>query len=113
MLRTDDPRTLEELVKNHYAGVVDNDYNVGRVLEVLECAGQINNTAILLSFDHGFFLGEWRCYDKSFVHEPSIRVPLMVRYPRMVAGTICEQACSKRSRKRIVWTGLTFIRHLM
>jgi arylsulfatase A-like enzyme len=81
-LGNDDPRTLEELVKDHYAGVVDNDDNVGRVLGVLERAGQLDDTAILLSSDHGFFLGEWRMYDKRFMHEPSIRVPLIVRYPR-------------------------------
>jgi hypothetical protein len=31
-----------------------------------------------------FFLAEWRMYDKRLMHEPSIRVPLMVRYPRQV-----------------------------
>ena len=31
-----------------------------------------------------FFLGEWRMYDKRLMHEPSIRAPLMVRYPRPV-----------------------------
>jgi arylsulfatase A-like enzyme len=39
--------------------------------------------------DHGFFLGEWRMFDKRLMHEPSIRVPMMVRYPRRVpAGTV-------------------------
>ncbi|MGA3267339.1 MAG: sulfatase [Verrucomicrobiota bacterium] len=88
----DDTRSLEEVVKDHYAGVVDNDDNVGRVLEVLERSGQLDETAIVLSSDHGFFLGEWRMYDKRFMHEPSIRVPLMVRYPKMVkARSVCEQ----------------------
>ncbi|MGH7950424.1 MAG: sulfatase family protein [Limisphaerales bacterium] len=91
-LGDDDPRTLEEVVKDHYAGVVDNDQNIGRVLQVLWRTGQLDDTAILLSSDHGFFLGEWRMYDKRFMHEPSIRVPFMVRYPRMVkAGSVCEQ----------------------
>ncbi|MGC8552700.1 MAG: sulfatase family protein [Phycisphaerae bacterium] len=86
-----DPRTLEELVKNHYAGVVDNDDNVGRVVSALEKTGTLDDTAIIISSDHGFFLGEWRMYDKRFMYEPSIRVALMVRYPRMVkAGSVCE-----------------------
>jgi arylsulfatase A-like enzyme len=92
ILGDDDPRSLEELVKNHYAGVVDNDENVGRVLQVLDHTGKLDDTVILLSSDHGFFLGEWRMYDKRFMHEPSIRVPLVVRYPRMVkAGLACEK----------------------
>ncbi|MDE3066025.1 MAG: sulfatase [Verrucomicrobiota bacterium] len=91
-LGNDDPRSLEEMVKDHYAGVVDNDENVGRVLEALERSGQLDDTAILFSSDHGFFLGEWRFYDKRFMHEPSIRVPLMVRYPKVVkAGSTCDR----------------------
>jgi arylsulfatase A-like enzyme len=88
----DDARTLEETVKDHYAGTVNNDDHVGQVFDVLQRAGNLEDTAILLSSDHGFFLGEWRFYDKRFMHEPSIRVPLMVRYPRMIkAGATCDQ----------------------
>jgi arylsulfatase A-like enzyme len=78
---TDDPRSLEELVKDHYAGVESNDQNVGLVLNELERQGVMNKTAILLSSDHGFFLGEHHFYDKRLMYEPSIRVPMMVRYP--------------------------------
>ena len=39
---------------------------------------------MLFRSDHGFFLGEWRMYDKRLMHEPSIRIPLLVRYPRMI-----------------------------
>ena len=92
MLHDDDPRTLEEVVKNHYAGVVDNDDNLGRMMELLERSGTLDDTAIILTSDHGFFLGEWGMYDKRFMHEPSIRVPFMVRYPKMVqAGTARDE----------------------
>lgn len=86
------PRSLEEVVKDHCAGVVSNDDNVGKVMSALEKAGILDETAIVLSSDHGFFLGEWGLYNKMFMHEPSIRVPLAVRYPRRVKpGTVCEQ----------------------
>jgi arylsulfatase A-like enzyme len=78
------PRSLEELVKDHYAGVVGNDDNVGRVLEALTRLGKLDDTVIVLNSDHGFFLGEWGFYNKMFMHEPSIRVPLAVRYPRLI-----------------------------
>jgi len=84
VLGNDDPRSLEELVKDHFAGVVDNDQNAGKVMAALEKAGTLDDTAIILSADHGFFLGEWRFYDKRFMHEPSIRVPLSIRYPRLM-----------------------------
>lgn len=85
-------RSLEELVKDHCAGVVDNDDNVGRIMDGLEKRGILDDTAIILSSDHGFFLGEWRFFDKRFMHEPSIRVPLAIRYPPMVcAGSVCDE----------------------
>jgi arylsulfatase A-like enzyme len=80
----DDPRSLEEVVKDHYVGTVAMDDCVGRVFETLEQMGKMDDTAILLSADHGFFLGEWRFYDKRLMHEPSIRVPMMMRYPRLI-----------------------------
>ena len=78
----DAARTPEELMKDYYAGLVSLDDNIGRVISWLEQTGQLDNTAILQSSDHGFFLGEFRCYDKRFMHEPSIRVPTLLRYPK-------------------------------
>jgi arylsulfatase A-like enzyme len=77
-------RSLEELVKDYYAGIVGADDNMGKVFQALTDTGQLDDTAIMFSADHGFFLGEWRMYDKRFMHEPSIRTPLLVRYPRLI-----------------------------
>lgn len=88
----DCPRSLEELVKDYYAGLVAVDDNIGRVMSYLESSGQLDDTVVLHSSDHGFFLGEWRCYDKRFMHEPSLRVPAMIRYPRLFrAGTKVDE----------------------
>jgi arylsulfatase A-like enzyme len=43
-----------------------------------------DKTAVLLSSDHGFFLGEHHLYDKRLMYEPSIRVPMLLRYPGKV-----------------------------
>ena len=52
----------------------------------------LDDTAILHTSDHGYFLGEWRMFDKRLMHEPSIRVPLMLRYPKRVpAGTVRDE----------------------
>jgi arylsulfatase A-like enzyme len=89
---TDDPRSLEELVKDHYAGVQDNDRNVGAIWKELERLEVTDKTAILLSSDHGFFLGEHHFYDKRLMYEPSIRVPMMVRDPgRIKPGTKSDE----------------------
>ena len=92
VVNTNSVRSLEELVKDYNAGLVDVDENIGRILNLLEAKNELDETAILLSSDHGFFLGEWRLYDKRFMHEPSIRVPTMLRYPKKIkAGTRREE----------------------
>jgi arylsulfatase A-like enzyme len=89
---SDDARSLEELVKDHYAGVEDNDRNVGAVIATIERQGLLDKTAVLLSSDHGFFLGEHHFYDKRLMYEPSIRVPMMIRYPgRVHPGTQIDE----------------------
>jgi arylsulfatase A-like enzyme len=82
-------RSLEELVKDYYAGLVDVDQNIGRLFQYLEKSGEMDETAIFFTSDHGYFLGEWRMFDKRLMHEPSIRVPMMIRYPKRIeAGTV-------------------------
>jgi arylsulfatase A-like enzyme len=76
--------TLEALVKSHYAGTMGLDDNVGRVWRALESSGKLDNTVFMFSSDHGYFLGEWHFLNKQLMHEPSIRIPLLIRYPRAI-----------------------------
>lgn len=84
-------RTVEEVAKDYSAGLVAVDENIGRVFTHLEAKGELDDTAVLFSSDHGFFLGEWRLYDKRFMHEPSIRLPTMLRYPKRVKKGLQRQ----------------------
>jgi arylsulfatase A-like enzyme len=82
----------EGVVKDYYAGLVAVDDNIGRILGYLEKKNILDDTAIVQSSDHGYFLGEWRLFDKRLMHEPSIRVPLMIRYPKRIpAGTVRDE----------------------
>jgi len=82
----------EGLVKNYYAGLVAVDENIGRILNYLEKKNILDDTAVVTGSDHGFFLGEWRLFDKRLMHEPSIRVPLMMRYPKRIpAGVVRDE----------------------
>jgi len=76
--------TLESVVKNHYASTMAADDDLGRVLEVLTRTGKLDDTVVMITADHGYFLGEWRLVDKRLMHEPSIRIPLAIRYPKMI-----------------------------
>jgi arylsulfatase A-like enzyme len=87
-----DVRTLEGFVKDYYATLVAVDENVGRLFNALEDIKALDDTAILYTSDNGFFAGEWRAYDKRFMHEPSIRVPLLIRYPKLIrAGSLNDR----------------------
>ena len=84
--------SLEGITKDYYAGLTAVDENIGRILNYLEKKDILDDTAIVQSSDHGYFLGEWRLFDKRLMHEPSIRVPLQVRYPKRIpAGTVRDE----------------------
>jgi len=84
--------SLEGMAKDYYAGLEGLDDNVGRIFRYLESKNILEDTAILHTSDHGYFLGEWRLFDKRLMHEPSIRVPLLIRYPKRVPkGATCNE----------------------
>jgi len=65
------------------------DENVGRLLRQLDADGIAGNTIVMYTSDNGFFLGEHGLFDKRLMYEPSIRVPMLVRYPaRIRAGQV-------------------------
>ena len=64
------------------------DESLGRVMDTLEATGQLDDTIIVFSSDNGYFFGEHRRHDKRLAYEQSIRIPMLVRYPRAIeAGT--------------------------
>lgn len=80
---------LQHLVKNYYRVLLSVDENVGRVLDMLDREGIAENTIIVYTSDNGFFLGEHGLFDKRLMYEPSIRVPMLLRYPaRIKAGLV-------------------------
>lgn len=65
------------------------DDNVGRLLDYLDKSGLAENTIVVYTTDHGFFLGDHGWFDKRFMYEQAIRVPWMIRYPGQVsAGSV-------------------------
>lgn len=71
----------QRFVKDYYCSAYGVDENLGRVLEHLDKTGQAANTVVVYSSDNGFFLGDHGWYDKRFMYEPSLRIPLLIRYP--------------------------------
>ena len=68
------------------------DEGVGQLLKALTDGGQLDNTLIIFTSDNGYFWGEHRLGDKRAAYEESIRIPFLVRYPKLIkAGTKFEQ----------------------
>ena len=63
----------------HIRGV---DENVGKMLTALDALGLAEDTVVVYSSDNGFYLGEHCSGDKRSLYDESMRIPLLVRYPR-------------------------------
>jgi N-acetylglucosamine-6-sulfatase len=68
------------------------DEGVGELFGALAATGQLDNTVIVFTSDNGYFWREHALGDKRWAYEPSLRAPLLVRYPRLAkAGGRPEQ----------------------
>ena len=71
----------------HYLGMVSLiDQRIGDVIRVLEDSGEIENTWIIYSCDHGEMLGEHHLWAKQNFYRGSAKVPLIIRPPGGTAG---------------------------
>ena len=68
-------------VRAYWATILSVDESVGELLRALRETGELDRTIVVFAADNGFFLGEHGMMDKRTMHEASIRVPLLVRYP--------------------------------
>jgi arylsulfatase A-like enzyme len=82
----------QRYIKNYLRSVASVDDSVGRLLDYLDEAGLAENTIVIYSSDQGFYLGDHGWYDKRFMYEQSLRMPLLVRWPAAIkAGSEVEQ----------------------
>jgi choline-sulfatase len=71
----------------YYAMVDRVDDYFGRVLERLESVGEdLDDWIIVFTADHGEMLGQHGLWEKQRFYEGSVRVPLIIRWPRHFSG---------------------------
>ena len=71
-------------IKDYLAVVRSVDDNIGKVLKYLDDNELTENTIVVYTSDQGFYLGDHGWFDKRFMYEPSLHMPLIVRYPKVV-----------------------------
>lgn len=84
--RFDTPEKYQEYMKNYYRLATEVDAACGRVLEELRRQGVLDQTLVVFTTDNGYFHGEHGLADKWYPYEESIRVPFVVRDPRLPAA---------------------------
>lgn len=77
-------KDFEAMTRAYWATILSVDDSVGRLYKLLEKRGELANTVIVFMADNGILNGEHGMVDKRTMHEPSIRVPLVVRYPGLI-----------------------------
>ena len=85
-----DPAEVGEATTAMYdGGILYADRLLGRVADALRARGSLDETILVVLADHGELLGEHGLFGHGFsLHEPMIRVPLLIRYPeRIPPGT--------------------------
>ncbi len=75
---------MEEIIaakRTYCAAISFVDEQIGRVLETLRARGELENTIILFTSDHGDMMGDQHMWRKCRPYEGSSRIPMIVRWP--------------------------------
>lgn len=77
-----DTSKLFPTLRAYYDVLAGVDESVGRIIRELQELGIADNTLIIVTSDNGYLWGEHGLLDKRFAYDESIRIPMLVRYPR-------------------------------
>ena len=84
--RFDTPERYQEYMLRYYRLITEVDAAVGRLVDELKAQGVYENTLIAFIGDNGYFHGDRGLADKWYPYEQALRVPLIVRDPRLRSG---------------------------
>jgi len=78
----------QQMCRSQLRAIMTADDEFGATMQVLSDRGVLANTVVIFSSDNGYMWGEHGRTEKFVPYEPSVRVPLYVRWPgRIAAGT--------------------------
>lgn len=90
-----DRNLMRNIRAYYYACVSFIDYQVGRILDALESTGQLENTLIIYTSDHGEYLGDYESFGKRGMHDSAARIPLICHMPgRFDGGRVVDEPAS-------------------
>ncbi len=74
-------KEIEASRRAYYAAISFVDEQLGRVLEALEKRGELENTLIIYTADHGDMMGDHHMWRKCRAYEGSANIPMILRWP--------------------------------
>lgn len=74
-----DPKSM-----NYLRALLAVDKSMGDIRSCLEELNILDNTVIIFGSDNGYFIGSHQRGDKRLMYEESLRIPLIIRYPKMI-----------------------------
>ncbi len=75
----------DTVILNRLRMLVSVDDGLGDIFKALAAAGQLDNTLIVVTGDHGYFYGEHGLsVERRLAYEESIRIPILMRYPPLI-----------------------------
>jgi len=77
----------QRYAKNYLRCIKGVDESVGRLRDTLKELGLDDNTIVIYSSDQGFYIGDHGWYDKRWMYEESLKMPLIVNWPGVTKGT--------------------------
>ncbi|MEM9410812.1 MAG: sulfatase-like hydrolase/transferase [Planctomycetota bacterium] len=76
---------------NYFRCLSAVDDGIGKILDVLDRRKLTENTVLVFVGDNGYYLGEHASHDKRTAYEESIRIPFLIRYPKLIKpGTLID-----------------------
>jgi arylsulfatase A-like enzyme len=89
--------------RQNYAAMIENiDTHVGRFMQLVEARGELADTLIIYTYDHGEMIGDHGLWGKSTWQQPSVGVPLIIAGPEVKPHVTC--AATTRCRRALAAT---------
>lgn len=79
--------TPEQVIRDRSEMLMAVDESLGKIMDALVKAGELDNTIIVFASDHGYWYGEHGLNDeRRLAYEEGIRIPLLIRYPKKITA---------------------------
>jgi N-acetylglucosamine-6-sulfatase len=77
--------TDDDTIRDRLRMLAAVDEGVGQIFSALEDTGQLDNTLVVFTSDHGYWNGEHGLsVERRLAYDEGVRIPLLVRYPPLI-----------------------------